>query len=215
MAKHVLESLPYPYDALEPYIDEQTMRIHHGKHHQAYVNNLNAAIEGHPDLQKLPIEELIRNIDSVPSEIRQAVRNHGGGHLNHRFFWPILKKDVPLTGEIDRAITSTFGSHDEFNKIFAQAAAGQFGSGWAWLVLDGGKLEVMSTANQDSPLSIGKIPLITIDIWEHAYYLKYQNRRPEFIFAWWQLVDWDRVGQRYLQGLQELRGPQAGAQPLR
>jgi Fe-Mn family superoxide dismutase len=197
MAKHTLDPLPYAYDALEPYIDEQTMRIHHGKHHQAYVDKLNAALEGQADLGSLPLEALIRNLDAVPDEIRPAVRNHGGGHLNHSFFWPLLKSGVGRDGEIDKAIKSTFGSFEEFKNRFSQTAAGHFGSGWAWLVLDGQELEIMSTANQDSPLSQGKIPILGLDVWEHAYYLKYQNRRPEYIEAFFNVINWERVNGLY------------------
>ena len=196
---HKLPELSYGYDALEPFIDEQTMTIHHSKHHQAYVNNLNAALEKHPELASLTAEELITNLDGVPEDIRTAVRNHGGGHVNHSFFWSILKKGVQIKGEIFDAINTEFGSFESFQEQFSKAAAGQFGSGWGWLVMDHGKLSVMSTANQDSPLSSGKTPLVTIDIWEHAYYLKYQNRRPDYIKAFFSVVDWEKVNNLYLQ----------------
>lgn len=198
MAKHILEPLPYAYNALEPYIDEQTMRIHHDKHHQAYVDNLNKALEGRTDLQALGIDALLQDLGRVPAEIREAVRNHGGGHANHHLFWSLLKKDTRLSGDIADAIVTTFGGFEPFKQLFSKAAAGRFGSGWAWLVHHNGKLEVMSTPNQDTPLSEGKTPVLGIDVWEHAYYLKYQNRRPEYIEAFFQVINWERVNQLYL-----------------
>ncbi|MBM3317753.1 MAG: superoxide dismutase [Candidatus Eisenbacteria bacterium] len=198
MAKHILEPLPYAYNALEPHIDEQTMRLHHDKHHQTYVDNFNKALEAHPELGDSTVEALLADLGSVPADIREAVRNHGGGHANHRFFWSVLRKGVPVSGEIGEAIDAAFGGFEPFKDQFAKAAAGRFGSGWAWLVLDGGKLEVMSTPNQDTPLSSGKAPLLTIDVWEHAYYLKYQNRRPEYVQAFFQVIDWGKVNQLYL-----------------
>jgi Fe-Mn family superoxide dismutase len=196
---HELPPLPYAYNALEPYIDEQTMRIHHDKHHGAYVNNLNAALEKHPDLQKKTVEELLRGINTVPEDIRTAVRNNGGGHSNHTMFWEIMGpgKGGAATGAVGEAITSSFGSFDDFKQQFAKAAAGRFGSGWAWLIDAGGKLVIESTANQDSPLMEGKKPILGLDVWEHAYYLKYQNRRPEYIEAWWNVVNWDAVNARF------------------
>jgi Fe-Mn family superoxide dismutase len=194
-----LPPLPYPFDALEPTIDARTMEIHHDKHHGAYVNNLNAAISGHSDLESLSVEDLLAKINSVPEDIRTAVRNNGGGHANHSMFWQIMKKGgggAP-SGELADAINSTFGSFDAFKDAFAKAAAGRFGSGWAWLVSNNGKLEVISTANQDSPYMEGKTPLMGIDVWEHAYYLNYQNRRPDYISAWWNVVNWDAVASRY------------------
>jgi Fe-Mn family superoxide dismutase len=194
-----LPPLPYPFDALEPTIDARTMEIHHDKHHGAYVNNLNAAISGHSDLESLSVEDLLAKINSVPEDIRTAVRNNGGGHANHSMFWQIMKKGgggAP-SGELADAINSTFGSFDAFKDAFAKAAAGRFGSGWAWLVSNNGKLEVISTANQDSPYMEGKTPLMGIDVWEHAYYLNYQNRRPDYLAAWWNVVDWDAVGAKF------------------
>jgi len=197
---HELPPLPYDYNALEPHIDEQTMRIHHDRHHATYVNNLNAALEGHADLAALSIEELLRGIDRVPEAIRTAVRNNGGGHANHTLFWEIMKPggSQQPSGELAEAIDRTFGSFDQFKEEFSKAAAGRFGSGWAWLVVDAeGSLKVYSTANQDSPYMQGDVPILGIDVWEHAYYLKYQNRRPDYIQAWWNVVNWDEVGRRY------------------
>jgi len=190
--------LPYAYDALEPHIDEQTMRLHHDKHHQAYVDKVNAALEGTEHADK-PIEDVIRNLDAIPEDKRTAVRNNGGGHFNHTLFWESMSPNgggAP-TGDLAAAIDEAFGSFDAFKEQFEAAGANQFGSGWAWLVLDGGKLAVTSTANQDNPLSQGKTPLLGNDVWEHAYYLKYQNRRPEYLKAWWNVVAWDEVAQRF------------------
>ncbi len=196
-----LPPLPYPFDALEPTIDARTMEIHHDKHHGAYVNNVNAAIAGHADLEAMSVEDLLKNIDKVPEDIRTAVRNNGGGHANHSMFWQIMKKGGggEPTGELADAINSTFGSFDAFKDAFAKAAAGRFGSGWAWLVSNNGKLEVISTANQDSPYMEGKTPLMGLDVWEHAYYLNYQNRRPDYISAWWNVVNWDAVASRFAE----------------
>lgn len=188
-----LPKLPYAYDALEPFIDKETMTIHHTKHHQTYVTKLNEALANAPDLQSKSVEDLVAGLNSVPEAIRTAVRNHGGGHANHTFFWSILKKDAKLGGAVADAINSTFGSHDTFKEKFTAAATGVFGSGWAWLVASGGKLEIVTTPNQDSPLSQGKKPIIGIDVWEHAYYLKYQNRRPEYIAAFLNIINWDEV----------------------
>ncbi len=196
---HAVPPLPYDYTALEPHIDEQTMRIHHDKHHAAYVNNLNAALEKHPELQQKSVEDLIRGINSVPDDIRTAVRNNGGGHLNHTMFWEIMgpgKGGAPA-GALGEAITSSFGSFDAFKDLFAKAGVGRFGSGWAWLIDAGGKLAIESTPNQDSPLMEGKKPILGLDVWEHAYYLKYQNRRPDYIGAWWNVVNWDAVSVRF------------------
>ena len=192
---HEVPALPYDYNALEPHIDEQTMRIHHDKHHAAYVTNLNAALEKHPDLQNKSIEDLLKGINSVPEEIRTAVRNNGGGHVNHAMFWDIMgpKGGGAPTGAIGEAITSTFGGFDAFKEQMNKAGATRFGSGWAWLVDAGGKLSVESSANQDSPIMEGKKPLIGIDVWEHAYYLKYQNRRADYLAAWWNVVNWAEV----------------------
>ncbi len=194
-----LPPLPYPFDALEPTIDARTMEIHHDKHHGAYVNNVNAALEGHSDLASMSIEDLLKNIDRVPDAIKTAVRNNGGGHANHSMFWQIMKKGGggEPSGDLANAINSTFGSFDAFKDAFSKAGAGRFGSGWAWLVVNNGKLEVMSTANQDSPYMEGKTPLMGLDVWEHAYYLNYQNRRPDYISAWWNVVNWDEVAKRY------------------
>lgn len=195
--KHMLPKLEYGYDALEPFIDERTMKIHHTKHHQGYADKLNKALEGHEGLQKLKIEELLWNIKDVPENIRQAIINNGGGHANHSLFWKILKKDVGLKGDIKDAIGETFGDLDSFKDEFSKAAATRFGSGWAWLVIDGssGELRIISTANQDSPLMEGHKPILGLDVWEHAYYLKYQNRRPEYIEAFFNIINWDNVNE--------------------
>ncbi len=192
---HELPKLPYAYDALEPHIDAKTMEIHHTKHHQAYVNNLNAALEKHPELQSKPVEELIRDLNKIPEDIRTAVRNHGGGHANHSFFWPILKKDEESGGMVIEAINAKFGSFQKFKEQFSDAAVKLFGSGWAWLVINGGKLEIITTPNQDSPLSQGKKPVLSIDVWEHAYYLKYQNRRVEYVEAFFNVINWTKVNE--------------------
>ena len=195
-----LPPLPYDYSALEPHIDEQTMRIHHDKHHDAYVKNLNAAIESHPDLQSKSIEDLIRGIDSLPEAIRTPVRNNGGGHANHTLFWEIMTPGGAKepSGELAAAITSSFGGFQQFKEQFAKACAGRFGSGWAWLVSDGrGGLAIESTPNQDSPLMSGRTPVIGCDVWEHAYYLKYQNRRPDYVSAWWNVVNWTEAEKRF------------------
>jgi len=194
---HTLPELPYAYDALEPYIDEQTMRIHHTKHHQTYVDKLNAAIEGHDEIQKFSVVELVKQLESVPETIRTAVRNHGGGHVNHSFFWPLLKKGVSVDGDVAEAINSRFGDFDKFKEEFSSAATLLFGSGWTWLVVDNGKLDIMTTPNQDSPLSQGKTPILGLDVWEHAYYLKYQNRRPEYINAFFEVINWEKVNENF------------------
>lgn len=192
-----LPPLPYSFDALEPYIDAKTMEIHHDKHHGGYVNNLNKALEGHADLQKLSLEQLLHDINKVPEDIRTAVRNNAGGHANHSLFWPSMKKGGggEPKGEIAEAIKSAFGSFADFKTKFNDAATKRFGSGWAWLLMSGGKLGIESTANQDSPLMDNKKPVLGLDVWEHAYYLKYQNRRPEYIEAWWNVVNWDQINQ--------------------
>ncbi|GIO23125.1 superoxide dismutase SodA [Oceanobacillus sp. J11TS1] len=199
MAKFELPELPYAYDALEPTIDKETMNIHHTKHHNTYVTKLNDALEGHEDLQNKSVEELVADLDAVPENIRTAVRNNGGGHANHSFFWKLLSPNGggEPSGELAEKINSKFGSLDKFKEEFAAAAAGRFGSGWAWLVLNNGELEITSTPNQDSPLSEGKTPLLGLDVWEHAYYLKYQNKRPEYISAFWNVVNWDQVANNY------------------
>ena len=196
---HVLPPLPYSFDALEPYIDAKTMEIHHDKHHGAYVTNLNKALDSAPNLQSLSVEELISKLDSVPEAIRTAVRNNGGGHANHTLFWRIMKKGGggEPKGELQQAINSAFGSFAEFKTKFNQAATTRFGSGWAWLQIKGGKLGIESYPNQDNPLMSGAKPVMGLDVWEHAYYLKYQNRRPEYIEAWWNVVNWDAIAEQY------------------
>jgi superoxide dismutase, Fe-Mn family len=195
---HTLPALPYPTDALEPHIDKMTMEIHHGKHHNAYVTNLNAAIEKAPELASKSLEDLVKGINSVPEAVRTAVRNNGGGHLNHSMFWQIMapKAGGPPTGAIADAINSSFGSFDKFKEQLKAAAVGRFGSGWAWVVDQGGKLVIESTPNQDNPMMDGKKPVFGIDVWEHAYYLKYQNRRPDYIDAWWNVVNWTEINKR-------------------
>jgi Fe-Mn family superoxide dismutase len=197
-----LPPLPYDYNALEPYIDEETMHLHHDKHHQAYVNNLNAAVQSQAQFASMPVEQLIQHINELPENIRTAVRNNGGGHANHSMFWQIMKPNGggQPTGELANAINATFGSFDQFKAAFNDAGAKRFGSGWAWLVMDrNGNLQVTSTANQDSPLMEGLFPIMGNDVWEHAYYLKYQNRRPDYLNAWWNVVNWDEVEKRYQQ----------------
>jgi Fe-Mn family superoxide dismutase len=199
-----LPPLPYDYSALEPHIDTQTMQIHHDKHHQTYVTNLNNALQGQDQLASMSVDDLLRNISQVPDSIRTAVRNSGGGHSNHTMFWNIMKPNGggEPTGDLASAIQQAFGSFDAFKTAFNDAGTKRFGSGWAWLVLDSsGKLQVISTANQDSPLMDGLYPVMGNDVWEHAYYLKYQNRRPEYLNAWWNVVNWDEVARRYGQGL--------------
>lgn len=195
-----LPKLPYGYDALEPYIDVETMHIHHEKHHNAYVTNLNAAIEKHPELGSKSIEELIADIDALPEDIRTAVRNNGGGHANHTFFWEIMapKAGGEPVGELKTAIDEAFGSFTDFKAKFKAAATTRFGSGWAWLVVKDGKLEIISTPNQDSPLMEGLTPILGLDVWEHAYYLNYRNVRPDYVDAFWNVVNWDKVNELYL-----------------
>ena len=190
-----LQPLPYPYNSLEPYFDEQTMKIHHTKHHQTYIDKLNAAIKDYPDLQRESAEELVANLKTIPEAARTAVRNHGGGHVNHSFFWPILKKDVRIDGVIADAISSKFGSFDDFKNQFSTAATLLFGSGWTWLVLNKGELEILTTPNQDSPLTVNKTPILGLDVWEHAYYLKYQNRRAEYIDAFFHVINWEKINE--------------------
>jgi Fe-Mn family superoxide dismutase len=196
---HTLPNLPYDHGALEPHIDKQTMEIHHGKHHAAYIAKLNAALEGHDDLAGKSVEELISDLGSVPEGIRGAVRNHGGGHANHSLFWPCLKPGGGgnPTGDLSAAIDTAFGSLDKMKEAFNNAAATRFGSGWAWLSVSGDRLIVESTANQDSPLMDGRTPILGLDVWEHAYYLLYQNRRPDYIAAFWNVVNWDEVARRF------------------
>ena len=196
---YTLPNLPFATDALEPHIDKRTMEIHHGKHHAAYVSKVNGALEGHADLAKLDIDDVMRQLSKAPDNIRAAVRNNGGGHANHTLFWQIMGpgKGGEPGGDLADSIKSTFGGFSQFQEKFAAAAVGRFGSGWAWLVVDSGKLELTSTANQDTPLSEGKQPILGLDVWEHAYYLNYQNRRPDYIKAWWNVVNWDKVGGLY------------------
>jgi Fe-Mn family superoxide dismutase len=196
---HTLPQLPYAFDALEPHIDAQTMQIHHGKHHQAYVNNLNAALEKAPELANKSLDDLMRDINSVPESVRTAVRNNGGGHWNHTMFWEIMGPNAggEPSGAVADAINSSFGSFAKMKEQFAAAAAGRFGSGWAWIVSDGGKLSITSTPNQDNPLMEGKHAILGLDVWEHAYYLKYQNKRPDYVTAWWNVVNWSAVAKRF------------------
>jgi superoxide dismutase, Fe-Mn family len=196
-----LPKLPYAYDALEPYIDARTMEIHHTKHHQTYVDKLNAALKGHEPLQERSVEQLIRNLNEIPEAIRTAVRNHGGGHANHSFFWPSLKKEVAVKGPAADAITKKFGGFDQFKEQFSNAAVLLFGSGWVWLALNRGELEIVSTPNQDNPISQGKTPIIGIDVWEHAYYLKYQSRRAEYVEAFFNVINWEKVNETYQAAL--------------
>ncbi|MGK0604378.1 superoxide dismutase [Enterococcus gilvus] len=194
---YTLPDLPYGYDALEPYIDVETMHLHHDKHHNTYVTNLNAAIEKYPELAEQSIEELVSNLNELPEDIRTAVRNNGGGHANHSFFWKIMAPNAggEPTGAIKEAIDDAFGSFEKMKEEFKTAATGRFGSGWAWLVMANGKLEITSTPNQDSPLTDGKTPIIGLDVWEHAYYLKYKNVRPDYIAAFWDVVNWDQANE--------------------
>ncbi|MFC6464450.1 superoxide dismutase [Marinilactibacillus sp. GCM10026970] len=196
---YTLPELPYAYDALAPHIDEETMVIHHDKHHAAYVTKVNAALENHPELAELSIEELMQKLDSVPSDIKSAVQNNGGGHANHSLFWEILSPNGggQPSGALAEAINETFESFEAFKEKFSATGANRFGSGWAWLVVTDGKLEVIDTLNQDSPLSLGKTPILGLDVWEHAYYLNYQNKRPDYISAFWNVVNWDEVSKRY------------------
>jgi len=196
---YTLPALPYPYNALEPHIDARTMEIHHTKHHQAYINNANKALEPHAALAAMSAEDLIKDLSRVPEDIRTVVRNNAGGHANHSLFWTVMAPNAGGSppGELAAAIDSAFGSFDAFKEKFSAAAAGRFGSGWAWLVKNAGKLEVMSTPNQDSPLMEGKTPILGLDVWEHAYYLNYQNRRPDYIAAFWNVVNWAEVAKRF------------------
>ncbi len=192
-----LPKLPYAYDALEPHIDKETMEIHHTKHHNTYVTKLNDAVKG-TDLESKSIEDIVKNLNSVPDDIRTAVQNNGGGHYNHSLFWELLTPNASEpSGEVVDTISSTFGSLDKFKEEFAAAAADRFGSGWAWLVVDNGELAIVSTPNQDNPISEGKLPILGLDVWEHAYYLNYQNRRPDYINAFWNVVNWDKVNELY------------------
>lgn len=199
---HELPRLDYSYDALEPYIDAKTMEIHHSKHHQTYVDKLNDALhkpEG-TKVHDMKVEDLLKGLDKVPESIRMAVRNHGGGHYNHSLFWKMLKKDVKMSDKMKKMIEADFGNYENFKKMFSEAAINRFGSGWAWLVLNKGKLEIVSTANQDNPISEGKIPILCIDVWEHAYYLKYQNRRAEYVENFFHIINWDQVEKNMGEG---------------
>ncbi len=202
---YTLPQLPYNYDALEPYIDQKTMEIHHTKHHQAYVNNLNSALEKYPEFQNLELEEILKNLNQLPEEIRTTVRNNGGGHYNHSLFWEIMragKENNLPEGEIAEALKETFGSFENFKNLFSEVCLKHFGSGWGWLVLDKeGKLKVYSLLNQDNPLMNGDLPIMGLDVWEHAYYLKYQNRRADYIQNWWYVVNWEKVNENYLKFL--------------
>ncbi|MFC1710764.1 superoxide dismutase [Nanoarchaeota archaeon] len=202
--KHKLPNLGYEYSALEPYIDAETMKIHHTKHHQAYIDNLNKALETHTDLQEKPVEELLLNTETIPEDIKIAVKNNAGGHLNHSFFWTILKKDTQPSGEILEAINSELGGVEEFQKQFKQAALTQFGGGWAWLVVNNqGKLEIVKTKDHETPITNNKTPILVIDVWEHAYYLKYQNRRADYADAFFNVINWDQVNKYYLNSLKK------------
>ncbi|AHV36784.1 superoxide dismutase [Aeromonas dhakensis] len=201
---HTLPALAYAYDALEPHIDALTMEIHHSRHHQTYINNLNAALADHPELAALPVEELLARFDSLPVQLQGAVRNHGGGHANHSLFWRVMSPQGggEPAGELAAAIQRDLGGFEAFKQAFTQAALSRFGSGWAWLVVDGsGKLQVVSSANQDSPLQDGLVPILGLDVWEHAYYLKYQNKRPDYIAAFYKVIDWNEVARRYVAAL--------------
>lgn len=199
---YTLPKLPYAYDALQPHIDAKTMEIHHTKHHQAYINNANAALEKHPELAGKSAEELLKNLAAIPEDVRTVLRNNAGGHANHSLFWTVMGPGAggDPTGELGQAINSTFGSLATFKELFTKAATTRFGSGWAWLSLDKGKLIVESTANQDTPISEGHIPLLGLDVWEHAYYLNYQNRRPDYITAFYNVINWTEVSRRFAEG---------------
>jgi len=201
--KHELPKLPYAYNALEPYMDELTVKIHHDKHHQTYVDKLNAALEQFPELQELSVEELLKDLTKIPEKGITGIRNNGGGVLNHNQFWEILKKDTPITPTMEAAINEDFGSFENFKKQLTDAAMNRFGSGWAWLVVNNGKLNIVSTANQDTPLSEGKTPILMIDVWEHSYYLKYQNRRAEYVENFFNIIDWEAVEKRYKDALEK------------
>jgi Fe-Mn family superoxide dismutase len=201
--KHELQKLPYAYNALEPYFDEATMKLHHDKHHQTYVDKLNAALEPFTGLQKLKLDELLKDLNKIPEAGRNAIKNHGGGVLNHNMWWTILKKDVPITKTMNDAITKDFGSFDNFKKQLTDSAMNRFGSGWAWLVVNKGKLEILSTANQDTPLSDGKTPILLIDVWEHSYYKKFENRRAEYVETFFKVINWQQVEKNYKEALKK------------
>jgi superoxide dismutase, Fe-Mn family len=201
--KHELMKLPYAYNALEPYMDELTVKLHHDKHHQTYVDKLNAALEPYAGLQKLTVEELLKDLNKIPEAGRTAVKNHGGGTYNHNLFWEILKKDVQITKTMSEAINKDFGNFENFKKQFTDSALKLFGSGWTWLVVSDGKLEIINLPNQDNPMSIGKIPILTIDMWEHSMYLKYQNRKAEYLEAFFHIINWKEVEKKYLEALKK------------
>lgn len=196
--KFELPKLEYDYDSLEPFIDEQTMKFHHDKHHQIYTDKLNAALEKHSEIKVESAEELLKNLNEIPEDIRTIVRNHGGGYVNHNFFWKLLKTGTEINGKIKKEIEKKFGSFEKFKEEFTNLSLGLFGSGWVWLVVNNKKLEIVSTSNQDSPLSFGKIPILTIDLWEHAYYLKYQNRRADYVSAFFNVINWQRVEENFV-----------------
>lgn len=195
--KYTPEELAYGYDSLEPFIDQKTMEVHHDKHYVGYVDKLNSALEKYEDLQSKSIEDLLKDLNNIPEDIRMTVRNSGGGALNHTMFWKLLKKEVVLSGEIAKGIDDKFGSFEEFKKQFTDASVKLFGSGWSWLVISGGQLEIVTTPNQDTPISVGQTPILCLDLWEHAYYLKYQNRRPEYIEAFFNVINWEQVNDYY------------------
>jgi len=199
--EHILPEVSYSYDALEPFIDAKTMEIHHSKHHQAYVTNLNAALKDQPALAEMGLDKLLKNINEIPEAIRTAVRNHGGGHANHSFFWPSLKKDVAAEGPVVDAIIKKFGSFEAFKEQFSTAAVKLFGSGWAWLAVDKGELTILTTPNQDNPIMGGKTPVLGVDVWEHAYYLLYQNRRPDYVANFFNVINWEKINEYYLQAI--------------
>ena len=201
---YVLEPLPYAYTALEPYFDEQTMNLHHDKHHQTYIDKLNAALDAHKDLQNKKVEELLKDLSKIPETIRTAVKNHGGGHFNHSFWWPMLKKDVQITGDIQKAINSSFGTFEDFREKFTDSALGVFGSGWTWLVLSNEKLEIMNTANQECPITLGKMPVMGVDMWEHSMYLRYQNKKSEYLDAFFNVINWDQINKNYKEALKKI-----------
>jgi Fe-Mn family superoxide dismutase len=201
MTTHSLPDLPYAYDSLEPFIDTQTMTLHHTKHHQTYVDKLNQALSTHPEFAGLSLDQLMWRLSDIPESIRSAVRNHGGGHANHSFFWPLLKRDVPLKNPVKDAVNRSFKSYELFERQFSEAAVTLFGSGWVWLVSEKGALSITTTPNQDNPLTQGLTPILGIDVWEHAYYLKYQNRRPEYVKAFFSIINWEKVNEHYEESL--------------
>lgn len=203
--KYELPKLGYEYDALEPYFDKETMTLHHTKHHQVYIDKLNVALEKYPELQKRKVEDLLKDLSAVPEEIRTAAKNHGGGHYNHSIWWSMLKKNVKFSSDVAKVIEKTFGSYEEFKKKFTEAALGRFGSGWAWLVVHKGKLEIVSTANQDSPLSEGKTPILGIDVWEHSYYKKYGPNRSGYIEAFFNVINWENINKNFKGAMEKKR----------